>query len=75
MFENLEQMVQDTAFKIPEATRSKEIAIIATQIRDFIHTSQDPRLKEAKNFADIKRQRRADIEALIAQMLEGDLIS
>ena len=73
MFENLEQMVQDPAFKIPEATRSK-IAIIATQLRDFIQTAQDPRLKDARNFADIKRQRKADIEALIAQMLEGDLI-
>ena len=73
MFENLEQMVQDPAFKIPDATRSK-MMVILSQMRNFIQTSQDPTLRGVDNFADIKRQRKADIEALIAQMLEGDLI-
>ena len=73
MFEALEQMVQDPAFKIPDATRSK-IAIAVTQIRNLIQIAQDPNLRDAKNFSDIKRQRKAEIEALIAELLEGDLI-
>jgi len=73
MFENLEQMVQDTSFNIPEATRSK-LMVVLSQVRNFIQLSQDPNLRSVKNFADIKRQRKADIEAVIAQMLEGDLI-
>jgi len=73
MFEALEQMVQDTSFNIPEASRSK-IAIAISQIRNFIQISQDPRLKDTSNFADTKRQRKAEIEALIADLLEGDLI-
>ena len=73
MFENLEQMVQDPAFKIPEATRSKMMVAIS-QMRNFIQLAQDPALRGNSNFADVKRQRKADIEALLAQMLEGDLI-
>lgn len=73
MFEALEQMVQDTAFDIPEATRSK-IAIAVSQIRNFIQVSQDPALKGTRNFADVKRERKASIEVLIAELLEGDLI-
>ena len=73
MFEALEQMVQDPTFKIPEASRTK-VGIAVTQIRDFIRLAQDPSLRDSRNFADAKRQRKADIEALIAELLEGDLI-
>jgi len=73
MFEALEQMVQDPAFKIPEASRTK-VGIAITQVRDFIRLAQDPSLRDSRNFADAKRQRKADIEALIAELLEGDLI-
>jgi hypothetical protein len=73
MFQSIEQILLDSNVSIPEATRSK-LLVIASQIRDFINISQDPELRETRNFSDIKRQRKADIEALIAQMLEGDLI-
>jgi hypothetical protein len=73
MFQSMEQILTDQKVNIPPATRSK-LLVIASQIRDFINIAQDPEIREARNFADIKRQRKADIEALIAQMLEGDLI-
>jgi hypothetical protein len=73
MFEALEQMVQDIAFNIPEASRSK-VTVALSQIRNFIQVSQDPALKDTANFADVKRERKASIEALIAELLEGDLI-
>jgi hypothetical protein len=73
MFQSIEQMLTDENVSILPATRSK-LLVIASQIRDFINIAQDPEIREARNFADIKRQRKADIEALIAQMLEGDLI-
>jgi hypothetical protein len=73
MFQSIEQILTDGTMNIQPATRSK-LLVIASQIRDFINIAQDPQIREARNFADIKRQRKADIEALIAQMLEGDLI-
>jgi hypothetical protein len=73
MFQSIEQILTDNTVSIPPATRSK-LLVISSQIRDFINLSQDKEIREANNFADIKRQRKADIEALIAQMLEGDLI-
>jgi hypothetical protein len=73
MFQSMEQILIDGTVKIPPATRSK-LLVISTQIRDFINIASNPELRETRNFADIKRQRKADIEALIAQMLEGDLI-
>lgn len=73
MFQSIEQILTDTAVDIPPATRSKML-VIATQIRDFINIALDPEIRKAKNFSDIKRQRKADIEALIAQFIEGDLM-
>lgn len=73
MFQGIEQMLSDSTVNIQPATRSKML-VIASQIRDFINISLDPKIREARNFADIKRQRKADIEALIAQFIEGDLI-
>jgi hypothetical protein len=48
--------------------------VAISQMRNFIQLAQDPALRGNSNFADVKRQRKADIEALLAQMLEGDLI-
>lgn len=73
MFQSIEQMLSDSTVNIQPATRSKML-VIASQIRDFINISLDPKIREARNFADIKRQRKADIEALIAQFIEGDLV-
>lgn len=73
MFQSIEQILRDTTVDIMPATRSKLI-VIASQIREFINLSQNPEIREANNFADIKRQRKADIEALIAQFIEGDLV-
>jgi hypothetical protein len=73
MFQSIEQMLSDSTVNIQPATRSKML-VIASQIRDFINISLDPKIREARNFADIKRQRKSDIEALIAQFIEGDLV-
>lgn len=73
MFQSIEQILSDSTVSIQPATRSKML-VIASQIRDFINISLDPQNREARNFADIKRQRKADIEALIAQFIEGDLV-
>ena len=73
MFQSIEQMLSDSTVSIQPATRSKML-VIASQIRDFINISLDPKIREARNFADIKRQRKSDIEALIAQFIEGDLV-
>ena len=73
MFQNVEEILRDTNVEIPAATRSK-LMVIASQVRDFINLATDPTLRDSDNFADAKRQRKSDIEALIAQFIEGDLI-
>jgi len=73
MFQNVEEMLRNTNISIPPATRSKLI-VIASQLRGFINLATDPALRDTDNFADAKRQRKADIETLIAQFIEGDLI-
>lgn len=73
MFQSIEGILRDTTVDIKPATRGK-LLILATQIRDFINLASDPASRDAKNFSDIKRQRKADIEALISQFIEGDLV-
>ena len=73
MFQSIEQILTDTTVEMPAATRSKML-VIASQIRDFINIALDPEIRKSRNFADIKRQRKTDIEALIAKFIEGDLI-
>lgn len=73
MFQNIEEMLKDNTIDIPPATRSKMI-VIASRIRDFINIAQDQDIRDARNSADVKRQVKGNIEALIAQFLEGDLI-
>jgi len=73
MFQSIEDILRDTTVEMPPATRAK-MMIAASQIRDFISLATDPQSREAKNFADIKRQRKADIEALLSNLIEGDLI-
>lgn len=73
MFRNLEEMLGNVDINIPSATRSKML-ILTSQIRNFINLANDPQIRESANFAEIKRKRKAEIEALIADFIEADLI-
>jgi hypothetical protein len=73
MFKSLEEMIVNPDVKMPETTRSKLI-IIANQVRSFIDLANDPEVRSVSNFSDIKRQRKQEVESLIAQFIEGDLI-
>jgi len=72
MFANLEEMLGNADIPIQDATRSK-LLVLTAQIRNFINIANDPQLRESVNFAEIKRKRKAEIEALIADFIEGDL--
>jgi hypothetical protein len=72
MLQNLEQMLASATSNIPSAARTKML-ILTSQIRNFINLSLDPVARTSGNFSDIKRQRKMEIEALIAEMASNDL--
>lgn len=73
MLGNLEAMVGNTDIPMPAGTRSK-LLVLTNQVRGLINLSNDPEMRNLVNFAEIKRQRKAEIEALIKDFIEGDLI-
>ncbi len=73
MFRSLEEMIVNPDVKMPEATRSKLI-VLSNQVRSFIDLANDPEARSVSNFTQLKRERREQVEALIAQFIEGDLI-
>ncbi len=73
MFKSLEEMITNTDVDMPEATRSKLI-VLANQVRSFIDLANDPEARSVSNFTELKRERKAQIEELISQFIEGDLI-
>lgn len=73
MFRGLEEMLANPDISIQSGTRSK-LLILTNQIRGFINLANDAEARELGNFAEIKRERKAQIEALVAQFLEGDLV-
>jgi len=54
-------------------TRSKML-ILSNQIRNFINISTDPELRDSVNFAEVKRNRKEEIQALINDFIEGDMV-
>jgi hypothetical protein len=42
------------------------------QVREFVALSNDPNSRQLNNFSDIKRKRKAEIEAMIVDMSAGD---
>ena len=73
MLTSLEQMLTSVNVNIPKEQRSKMI-ILTNQIRGFVDLAIDPVTRNAENFADIKRERKAEIENLISDMSDGDLM-
>ena len=72
MLSNMEQMLSVGAVPMSKESHSKMLVLVS-QIRSFINLSQDPNARNASNFSNIKRQRKAEIEAMIADFAAGDL--
>lgn len=72
MLVNLENMLASATVDMPKETRKKMIAI-TSQMREFINLALDPSVKGTINFASVKRERKEQIEELIANLSSGDL--
>lgn len=73
MLNNLESMLATIDVKIPDATRKKMIAV-TSQVREFINLSVDSTARQSSNFAAVKRERKQQIEELIASLSINDLM-
>jgi hypothetical protein len=73
MFINIEAILKDVNIPMQAGTRSKML-ILANQIRNFINISTDPKLRDSVNFAELKRDRKEEIQGLIEQFIEGDMV-
>jgi hypothetical protein len=73
MLSNLEEMIKDSSISMPVGTRQR-LAMATSRIRQFVSLSNDASIREADNFADIKRNFRAELENLIASLSSGDAI-
>lgn len=73
MFINIEAILKNINIPMQAGTRSKML-ILANQIRGFINMSTDPELRDSVNFAELKRERKEQIQGLIAQFIEGDMV-
>ena len=73
MLSNLEEIIKDSSVQMPVGTRQR-LAMVTSRIRQFVSLSNDASLREAENFADIKRSFKNEVENLIASLSSGDAI-
>jgi hypothetical protein len=73
MLSNLEEMIKDSSISMPVGTRQR-LAMVTSRVRQFVSMANDVSLREAENFADIKRSFRDEVENLIASLSTGDAI-
>jgi len=73
MLTNLEEMIKDLSVNMPVGTRQR-LAMVTSRVRQFVSLANDASLREADNFADIKRNFRTELENLIASLSSGDAI-
>jgi len=73
MLSNLEEMIKDSNIKMPVGTRQR-LAMVTSRVRQFVSLANDASIREADNFADIKRNFRDEVENLIASLSVGDAV-
>ena len=69
---SVEQIVSDPNTSIDPGTRQRMNLAIKI-IRDFMLFASDPSMKNVVNFADLKRNRKAQVEANLRDLMMGDL--
>ena len=73
MLTNLEEMIKDSSIEMPIGTRQR-LAMVSSRVRQFVSLANDASIREADNFADIKRDFKLEVENLIASLSAGDAI-
>jgi hypothetical protein len=72
MMTKVEQIISDPKTNIDAGTRSR-MGLAIKMIKEFMAFAQDPRFNDAINGIDIKRERKAQVEANIKDLMAGDL--
>lgn len=72
MLNGLEEMLANTGISVNAGTRSK-LLVLTNAVRSFINMSKDPVLRNTDNFTQLKRERKAALEQMIAEYATGDL--
>lgn len=73
MLDSIEQIIIDNKFNLDAGTRQR-MAMVASRVRQFVSTANDPSKREMSNFSQLKRDIKQDINALINQLQVGDPI-
>jgi hypothetical protein len=71
MLRSLEEMLVGQRLSISPELKSKMLLAVR-QVREFVSLSNDADSRQLNNFSDVKRKRKAEIEAMIADMSAGD---
>lgn len=72
MLNSVEQIINNPNTPVEPVTR-KRMALAIKMMRDYVAFCTDPALKNANNAADIKAERRQQIEAELNDLMLGDL--
>jgi len=72
MMAKVEQIISDPKTNIDAGTRAR-MGLAIKMIKDFIAFAQDPRFGDAINGIEIKRERKAQVEANIKDLMAGNL--
>jgi len=72
MLENIEQIIDSPNTNVPDATRIR-MSLAIRMIRDFMAFCTNPELANAVNAADIKAERKQQVEADLRELMLGDL--
>lgn len=72
MLSSLEQIIADRGTNIDPMTRTR-MAMAVKMMRDFIVFATDPDMRNATNFSELKKLRKEQIEANLADLMSGDL--
>jgi len=73
MLSNLEEIIKDSSIGISVGTRQR-LAMVASRVRQFVSLANDASIREADNFADIKRDFKIEVENLIKSLSAGDAV-
>ena len=72
MMTKVEQIVADPKTNVDAGTRTR-MTLAIKMVKDFVALVQSPDFKNAINGVDLKRQRKAEIEASLKDLMAGDL--
>ena len=73
MLTGIEQILIDNKIPLDAGTKQR-MAMVTSRVRKFVALANDPSAREMTNFSEIKRDMKADIQALINDLQVGDPI-